>query len=836
MNKRKGIILGVSGGLGIVITAIILVIVFRGKQETDPEKIFTKTIHDFPGRIVENLDENEDTNFIVYAEDVVEIQETAGQNIVVSADYENNIYIFENASTELLNLQEGSVFFVDGSETHPEGIAAKIKSIEVKDNTTTVIGDEVFLEDLYEYIDIDMNVPYSTIYYDPAELEEGSEIRLMNEEELNAITASTDAYTASPVNLSSLSGDSSVTQPLSLVFSKKVQLMGDSSGLGAEFNWRFILKAVHVEYKYSIIPLYFHAGISFDCIEYDDVRIKVEGRKKILDFSFPSVIIPIGTSPLVVKVTPSITAEAKGSVNGIMSTSKSFGKGFSATATLTGGIKGGYQNVDKGTSNDLTISVEGSLEILGKLTASLGIPGVADVYGAIGVGAEFAGTLDNVLTQTPNDAAATAQGELKDEVHDCAQCVDGDILAVGNITVGASIPILALKDSSKFLPEIELLKVSAKVGDFYASYRDSSHTPGNEGSFEAGLGECPYKRYRTTIIVKDNSGDLVPYADVSAKYPDDRKDSTTTNENGTATLYLPSGKNELKGTYGGRAGSTVASVDKQPASATILLLDYDKKIYIDYSVEILGNPDLELDVEYLYPIEGDAFLEYLQEELPDAIICRDFDPATQYEIHPGDIIINLSVERGKGYLQYYPRTDHGLDKVYSWGGYQDFDLEATVCLYQKDEDEPVFVNFYSLSYQRNINNSHYVSRPYRWERSPGYIVDSEYPNFTILTDLSYTIIESYRRRLKFDHDYILEEYGGLLSVLPGYSVWESLELYDEDVIEYCRNRDTYDMEYMTRFVEEALPYIEKMLTDDWDFEQPDEGLEQPGEEIEVNGE
>ena len=83
------------------------------------EQIFTKTIHDFEGYTVENLDEQEDTNFIVYAKGVKEITMTDRRNVLIAADEAEMTYTFNKADETLTNIQSGDVFYADASAKNP---------------------------------------------------------------------------------------------------------------------------------------------------------------------------------------------------------------------------------------------------------------------------------------------------------------------------------------------------------------------------------------------------------------------------------------------------------------------------------------------------------------------------------------------------------------------------------------------------------------------------------------------------------------------------------------------------------------------------------------------
>lgn len=68
-----------------------------------------------------------------------------------------------------------------------------------------------------------------------------------------------------------------------------------------------------------------------------------------------------------------------------------------------------------------------------------------------------------------------------------------------------------------------------------------------------GWGECPFKKYRTTVVVKTLSSQLVKGARVN--------NEATTNKRGTAQIWLPGGRQMIYATYNGKMGSKYINAD-----------------------------------------------------------------------------------------------------------------------------------------------------------------------------------------------------------------------------------------------------------------------------------
>lgn len=123
------------------------------------EELEGATIDDFDSARAVNLDDDRTTNFGVVKQGVILLQEDepengAGENIVVLDDSENQIYQFENASTELLNLKQGNIIVYKYGENNL--IIAHVADFEINGTTVTIYGDEDFqLEDVFSILKMD---------------------------------------------------------------------------------------------------------------------------------------------------------------------------------------------------------------------------------------------------------------------------------------------------------------------------------------------------------------------------------------------------------------------------------------------------------------------------------------------------------------------------------------------------------------------------------------------------------------------------------------------------------------------------------------------------------
>lgn len=112
----------------------------------------SKDVNDFNSDKVINLDDSEENNFLVVAENAEKVVGTSSKNILVSADYDNGVYEFKEIDDSIKNLKPGNVFYFGGLEKDE---VIKIKTIKISGTKATIVSDDFELEDAFEYIKID---------------------------------------------------------------------------------------------------------------------------------------------------------------------------------------------------------------------------------------------------------------------------------------------------------------------------------------------------------------------------------------------------------------------------------------------------------------------------------------------------------------------------------------------------------------------------------------------------------------------------------------------------------------------------------------------------------
>ena len=134
---------------------------YENKEYTEAfEKFFSKNVFDFEEEKIISINNDIETNFAVVSDDTKVIEAADGKNIVVTDDYVNGIYVFENADENIKNLQRGDTFYYVYGEDY---ILTKVGKVKTEGDFTTVTADSTCeISDLFSYIDINTSKQPST--------------------------------------------------------------------------------------------------------------------------------------------------------------------------------------------------------------------------------------------------------------------------------------------------------------------------------------------------------------------------------------------------------------------------------------------------------------------------------------------------------------------------------------------------------------------------------------------------------------------------------------------------------------------------------------------------
>ena len=457
------------------------------------EELEGATIDDFDSARAVNLDDDRTTNFGVVKQGVILLQEDepengAGENIVVLDDSENQIYQFENASTELLNLKQGNIIVYKYGENNL--IIAHVADFEINGTTVTIYGDEDFqLEDVFSILKMDGENTTDKAIVD-TETGDGK-VSYIGTQEIETLDSTNEwEGKAEFSHVFKISTDDGKDED-----SEEKPVSGSVEGTVS-------IKAA-IKLKLRLCDDNKMVSLSFPMTEKFELEGAVEYKGELL--KFPKITLPV-YGCLSVGFEPQMVFKANASVAFKMDSTQMIGFEWSQ--------KDGTQNISEAPVTSINFKLSGSIYLGFDMApkAELGVGKVSLVKLKFKAEAGFELSAEERLGD---------QGTGLDEIHGCKNCYEGEFEF--KITLGVSLKILLYE------PKIEITPFSHSFGKAYAS--------ADYGDF--GWGECPHVKYRLTLkagkagagaTVKIQSND----SDTSSLYTE-----TTLDADGNSTVYLP---------------------------------------------------------------------------------------------------------------------------------------------------------------------------------------------------------------------------------------------------------------------------------------------------------
>lgn len=457
------------------------------------EELEGATIDDFDSARAVNLDDDRTTNFGVVKQGVILLQEDelengAGENIVVLDDSENQIYQFENASTELLNLKQGNIIVYKYGENNL--IIAHVADFEINGTTVTIYGDEDFqLEDVFSILKMDGENTTDEAIVD-TETGDGK-VSYIGTQEIETLDSTNEwEGKAEFSHVFKISTDDGKDED-----SEEKPVSGSVEGTVS-------IKAA-IKLKLRLCDDNKMVSLSFPMTEKFELEGAVEYKGELL--KFPKITLPV-YGCLSVGFEPQMVFKANASVAFKMDSTQMIGFEWSQ--------KDGTQDISEAPVTSINFKLSGSIYLGFDMApkAELGVGKVSLVKLKFKAEAGFELSAEERLGD---------QGTGLDEIHGCKNCYEGELEF--KLTLGVSLKILLYE------PKSEITPFSHSFGKAYAS--------ADYGDF--GWGECPHVKYRLTLkagkagagaTVKIQSND----SDTSSLYTE-----TTLDADGNSTVYLP---------------------------------------------------------------------------------------------------------------------------------------------------------------------------------------------------------------------------------------------------------------------------------------------------------
>jgi len=443
------------------------------------QEFLAKTTDDFEQEKVLNLDEDKTNNFAVYSDETKIIKQIENANQVVEADYENDKYVINNANEDITSLKEGDTFSYQYD--NGEVLIVKIASIELDGSTVSITGEDISMEEVFDYVKINSDIGTSDAVVDMSEATEGVEYKGLVEYKEDDIT---QRQLKKGFDI-----DGSASNALSYQFAD-VKLLGSDN---AKFSGN-----VEAGYKFSV-KLYL--SFSYNYLEVKaDYSVKINGS---LSAKVPFCKLPlgyIGFDPfpgVQIGLMPCFVIESNGKID------------------INGTLKG---TVGIAVSNDenmksLSSAPKFKTEIKGEITAFIGM----DLSPKLSILHEKAASVKLGATIGAEVKAAfnPFQKASSSKVHACEKCIDGEI--TGKAEAKYEVSLL----NSKKLKHKRSENISVKICDFYYSFDF------NEFDFKS----CPHYKFKIDITVIDDKKNPIAGADIKAPFSINKNGQNQTVEN-----------------------------------------------------------------------------------------------------------------------------------------------------------------------------------------------------------------------------------------------------------------------------------------------------------------
>ena len=116
--------------------------------------ILEKDVTDFEPEQVINFDADDSTNFVVLSDETVKAESTADTNTLISADYDQNVYVFGSIDESIRTLNQGQFFYIQ--PTADDIIAISVQDVTIDGDTATVTGSNE-IDDMFDFIKLEID-------------------------------------------------------------------------------------------------------------------------------------------------------------------------------------------------------------------------------------------------------------------------------------------------------------------------------------------------------------------------------------------------------------------------------------------------------------------------------------------------------------------------------------------------------------------------------------------------------------------------------------------------------------------------------------------------------
>ena len=487
------------------------------------QEILEKDVSDFEPEQVVNFDDDETTNFLVLSDDTVRAETTAVSNTLVSADYDQNIYVFGNIDERIRTLEQGQYFYIQPTDT--DIISTNVQEIVIDGDTATITGSDE-IGDMFDFIKI--------------EIEETRTVEISADDRtylgVNAQTITDeDALNRREESILALD-DEAVIHDLPLKHTFQTELKSESG----HFEMSMLLNA-EVNVKWNCYRMFGFTNVLLVCdvSSVFDTSVRLSSAKdeqfdpldtigktkkeadsiRLKSHPFQVPIAEVGCATI------SLFADPVFSFDGELdfSVEKKFTKGFVYDSDH------GFESIDFDTEPETrTLSLSGSATFELKVgVEAAALKGLVKASVAGGLSVTVEGSKDDMLYSNPlpGENVFIADADTDAEyIHACEKCLKltatTKVFIEGRLVFGFDV-----RDKNKILKKVDdvfhvgkmklELSVSAEtdtirnhkipVVDIYTFYNSDGDNKGLHFKFiprkDDKETECPMKAYKTTFNV-----------------------------------------------------------------------------------------------------------------------------------------------------------------------------------------------------------------------------------------------------------------------------------------------------------------------------------------------
>lgn len=476
------------------------------------QELLASTVNDYDPEKVLNLDEDETTNFAVFADGVIIIEPVDGVNTVSGVDEENSIYVIENADSTIIELEENSIFVYPYGEE--EILTVKVASVTVENSTATIQGAELELDEVFSHVKIESIA-------DPknAEVEEDSGSEAVN------YLGRIEPNHAMLTNGDEGSDSSSDFFKFSVFYESEKDSNGNSVRVKGDL-------ALDLDADFSFHKADWRSHVRFQVDTIIDFGISITGRKTIPVIPLKKINLPFKLACIKMYCEPELTLRVDASIE--------LNGRFTATTVATFSLE--HQDIyfSKMNLEWKNVEFDGEVYLFFNLK-----PTVSVEEGFLKCKIHIVKLLLNmplgVRLKFLDTTLDLPDADLPDEKHTCKVCF--------------KIPVDFVRKYSFRIVFLNKWKVEIPLSGEKSTPLFHLYWSVDHGEFKKG--DCPHYVYRLNAAV--TADDNTPFMNVNVTAGSEQ---AVTNGNGIATMYVPKGTYTVTANSGDLSASKSVKVEK----------------------------------------------------------------------------------------------------------------------------------------------------------------------------------------------------------------------------------------------------------------------------------